>query len=64
MDSKYCKYLYKNLKKKSVVGIGEIGLYNEIHISIQKETQMKMYGWIGNSKPGLLHHYEGGALYH
>ena len=39
MDSKYCRYLYKNLKKKSVIGIGGMDVYNEINVSdIERNT--------------------------
>ena len=39
MDSKYCQYLYKN-QEKCVVWIGEIDIYNEIHISNIETTQI------------------------
>ena len=42
MDSKYCQYLYKNLKK-SVVGLGGMDIHNEYTYQIYK---MKIYNWL------------------
>ena len=54
MNSKYCQYLYKNSKKKSVVGIGGMDVYIEIHISNIERNKNENVGLDWEFEPGTL----------